>query len=82
MLLNRLTPKVVLGYRPLDILIRFVLKWSEPSPIMRPLESIGYESSLTWTLHVHVTIILLKQEDIFHISVEDLIGTGIREETR
>ena len=77
MLLNRLTPKVVLGYRPLDILIRFVLERSEPSPIMRPLESIGYESSLTWTLHVHVIIILSRQEDIFYMSVEDLMGTGI-----
>ena len=81
MLSNHLIPKVVLGFRSLDISICFVLELSEPSPTMLLLESTDYDFSLTWTLHVHVTIILLKQEDIFYTSVEDLVGTGILEET-
>ena len=80
MLLNYLIPKVVLGFRSLDIPIHFVLKLSEPSPTTLPLESTDYDFSLTWTSRVHVTIILLKQEDIFYMSVEDLVGTGILEE--
>ena len=82
MLSNHLIPKVVFGFRSLDIPIRFVLELSEPSPTTLPLESTDYNFFLTWTLRVHVTIILLKQEDIFYTSVEDLVGTRILEETR
>ena len=81
MLSNHLIPKVVLGFRPLDIPIHFVLELSEPSPTTLPLESTDYDFSLTWTSRVHVTIILLKQEDIFYTSVEDLMSTRILEET-
>ena len=80
MLLSRLIPKEVLGYRLLDIQIHYVLERSEPSQIMLPLENIGYVSSPTWTLCVHVTIIQLKLGDIFYMNVEDLTDTGIREE--
>jgi len=82
MLLNHLIPKVVLGFKPLVIPILFALMLSEPSPTTLPLENTDYNFSLTWTSSVHVTIILSKQEDIFHMSVKDLTGTGILEETR
>jgi len=82
MLLNYLIPKVVLGFKPSVIPILFVLVLSEPSPTTLPLENTDYDFSLTWTSSVHVTIILSKQEDIFYTSVEDLMGTGILEETR
>jgi len=75
-LLSHLIPKKVLGYRPLDIQIRYVLEQSEPSQIMLPLENIGYISPPTWTSCVHVTITQLKLGDIFYTSVEDLTGTG------
>jgi len=81
-LLSRLIPKEVLGYRPLDIQIRYVLERSEPSQIMLLLENIGYVSPPTWTSRVHVTITQLKLGDIFYMSVEDLTGTGTREEIR
>ena len=81
-LLSCLIPKEVLGYRLLDIQIRYVLEWLEPSQIMLPLENIGYVSSPTWTSHVHVTIIQSKLGDIFYTSVKDLTGTGTREEIR
>ena len=81
MLSNHLIPKVVLGFRPLVIPIRFALELSEPSPITLPLESTDYDFSLAWTSRVHVTTILSKQEDIFYTSVEDLMGTGLLEET-
>jgi len=79
-LLSRLIPKEVLGYRPLDIQIRYVLERSEPSQIMLPLENIGYVSPPTWTSCVHVTITQSKLGDIFYMSVEDLMGTGTQEE--
>jgi len=47
---------------------------------MLPLENIGYVSPPTWTSHAHVTITQLKLGDIFYTSVEDLTGTGTREE--
>ena len=75
-LLSRLIPKEILGYRPLDIQIRYVLEQSEPSQIMLPLENIGYVSLPTWTSRVYVTIIQSKLGDIFYMSVEDLTGTG------
>jgi len=81
MLSNHLIPKVVLGFKPSVILILFALVLSEPSPTMLPLENTDYDFFLTWTLSVHVTIILSKQEDIFYMSVEDLTDTGILEET-
>ena len=81
MLLNHLIPKMVFGFRSLNIPIHFVLELSEPSSTTLPLESTDYDFSLTWTSHVYVTIILLKQEDIFYMSVKDLVGTGILEET-
>ena len=81
MLLDHLIPKVVLGFKPLVIPILFALMLSEPSPTTLPLENTDYDFSLTWTSSVHVTIILSKQEDIFYMSVEDLTGTGILEET-
>ena len=81
MLLDHLIPKVVLGFKPLVIPILFALMLSEPSPTTLPLENTDYNFSLTWTSSVHVTIILSKQEDIFYMSVEDLTGTGILEET-
>jgi len=80
--LSRLIPKEVLGYRPLDIQIHYVLEWSEPSQIMLPLENIGYISPPTWTSRVHVTITQSKLGDIFYMSVEDLAGTGTQEEIR
>ena len=73
---------MALGFRPSDIPIHFVLELSEPSPTTLPLESIDYDFSLTWTSHVYVIIILSKQEDIFYMSVKDLMGTKILEETR
>jgi len=82
MLSNHLIPKVALGFRPSAIPILFALVLSEPSPIMLPLENTDYDFSLTRTSSVYATIILLKQEDIFYMSVEDLTGTGILEETR
>jgi len=81
MLSNHLIPKAVLGFKPSVIPILFALMLSEPSPTMLPLENTDYDFSLTWTLSVHVTIILSKQEDIFYMSVEDLTDTGILEET-
>ena len=81
MLSDHLIPKVVLGFKPLVIPILFALVLSEPSPTTLPLENTDYNFSLTWTLSVHVTIILSKQENIFYMSVEDLTGTGILEET-
>ena len=79
-LLSRLIQKEVLGYRPLDIQIRYVLKQSEPSQIMLPLENIGYVSLPTWTSRVHVTITQSKLGDIFYTSIEDLMGTRTQEE--
>jgi len=73
-------PKEVRGYRPLDIQICYVLKRSEPSQIMLPLENIGCASPPTWTSRVHVTITQSKLGDIFYTSVKDLTGTGTREE--
>ena len=81
MLSNHHILKVALGFRSLVTPIRFVLEHPEPLPITLPLESTDYDSSLTWTLRVHATIILLKQEDISYTIVKDLMGTGIREET-
>jgi len=72
---------MVLGFKPSVISILFALVLSEPSPTTLPLENTDYDFSLTWTSSVHVTIILSKQEDIFYTSVEDLMGTGILEET-
>ena len=70
-------PKEVLGFRLLDIQIHYVLKWSELSQIMLPLENIGYVSFLTWTSRVHVTITQSKLGDISYMSVKDLMDTGI-----
>ena len=44
------------------------------------LESIDLDSYLTWTFHIHTTIILLSQEDTFSMNVKDLMGIGTREE--
>jgi len=78
--LSRLIPKEVLGFRLLDIQIHYVLERSELSQIMLPLVNIGYTSSLTWTLRVHVTITQSKLGDMSYMSVEDFVDTGIREE--
>ena len=77
MLSNHHIPEVAHGFRSLVTPIRFAPEHPEPSPITLPLESTDYNSSLTWTLHVYVTIILSKQEDISYTSVKDLMGTGI-----
>ena len=77
MLSNHHILKVALGFRSLVTPIHFVLEHPEPSPIMLPLESTDYDSSLTWTSRVHAAIILSKQEDISYTIVKDLMGTGI-----
>ena len=82
MLLSRLIPKEILGFRLLDIQIHYVLERSELSQIMLLLENIGYVSSLTWTSRVHVTITQSKLGDISYMSVKDLMDTGIWEEIR
>ena len=81
MLSNYLISKMILGFKPLVIPILFALVLSELLPTILPLENTDYNFSLTWTSSVHVTIILSKQKDIFYMSVEDLTGTGILEET-
>ena len=82
MILNHLTQEVVRGFKLSAILIRYVLAWSGLLPTMLQLESIGYDSSWTWILHVHATIILSNREDIYYTSVKDLMGIGTLEETR
>ena len=67
---------------PLAIRIRFALALQEQLPIMLPLGSIGYNSSLTWTLRVHVTTIRSSQGDIYCMIAEDLMGIGTPEEIR
>ena len=47
---------------------------------MLPLESTGYDLSLTWTSRVHVTTIQLSQGDIYCMIAEDLMGIGTPEE--
>jgi len=73
---------VGLGSKPLAIQICFALTLQEQLPTMLPLGSTGYDSSLTWTSHVHVTTIPSSQGDIYCMIAEDLMGIGTPEEIR
>ena len=59
----------------------YVHEQLELLPIMLRLVSTDYDFSQTWNLLVHVTTILSKQEGTYCMSVEDLTGIGIHEET-
>jgi len=82
MLSNYPMPEVVLSFKLLATLIRYVPELSEQLPTMLLSESTGYNFSLTWILHVHAITILSNRGDIYYTSAKDLTGIGTPEETR
>ena len=77
---NPTTKKAVLGFKPSDVLIRYVLAQLEPLQTMLLLANIGCDSFLAWIFRVHVPTILSKLEDTFSINAKDSMGTGTQEE--
>ena len=80
MLSNHSMQEVDLGYKSLASQIRFALALQEQLPTMLPLGSIGYDFSLTWISHIHVTTIQSRRGGIYCMIAEDLMGTGTSEE--
>jgi len=72
--------KVAHGFNLLAIPICYAWELQEQLPIMLQLVNIIFASSLGKNLVVHVVSTLLRQDNTFFTSVEDLTSIGTQEE--